>query len=59
MVLIERIWSKLKKKLIDKIFAELLRKERYSYFDIKDLCEKVLPGLSYRKLKKFWREICE
>jgi len=46
-----------KDKLIKKIEHDLINLGRYNYASIKDLCKKVLPLVSYRKLKKFYKDI--
>jgi len=49
--------NKKKEKLIKKIEHDLINLGRYNYMSIKDLCKKVLPLVSYRKLKKFYKDI--
>lgn len=47
----------MKSNLIKKIKQLLLNLGRYNYQSIVDLCDHVLPRLSYRKLKKFYKDI--
>ena len=46
-----------KEKLIKQIEHDLINLGRYNYASVKDLCKYVLPMASYRKLKKFYKQV--